>query len=113
MATWPTPGPSRGATRVFMCSHSTGSISATVVSRFVQQRKGVTMVDAELAVAQAYEAEAVLEQALSRREMRRLGVTVLNVRRRAKQLAIAGEITSDMPHEQICNIILDDLQGGE
>jgi hypothetical protein len=65
------------------------------------------------AVAQAYEAEAVLESVLSRREMRRLGLTVLNVRRRARQMAIAGEITADMSRQQIRDIVVDDLQGDE
>jgi len=65
------------------------------------------------AVAQAYEAEAVLEGAISRREMRRLGLTVLNVRRRTRQMAIAGEITSDMSRQQIRDVVIDDLQGDE
>jgi hypothetical protein len=64
-------------------------------------------------VSQAYEAEAELEVALSRREMRRLGLTVLNVRRRARQMAIAGEITADMSPDQIRDIVIDDLQGDE
>ena len=64
-------------------------------------------------IAQAYEAEAALEVTLSRREMRRLGVTVLNVRRRARQMAKAGEITADMSGEQIRDIVLDDLMGDE
>jgi hypothetical protein len=64
-------------------------------------------------VAAAYAAEAELEGLMSRREMRRLGVTVLNVRRRTRQMAIAGEITSDMSHDQIRDIVLDDLQGDD
>jgi hypothetical protein len=64
-------------------------------------------------VAQAYLAEAALELKLSRREMRRLGVTVLSVRRRARQMAIDGEITSDMSGEQIRDIVMDDLMGDE
>ncbi|MHB8953552.1 MAG: hypothetical protein ACYC4U_11330 [Pirellulaceae bacterium] len=64
-------------------------------------------------VAKAYEAEAELEGKLSRRELRRLGLTVLNVRRRARQMAIAGEITADMSHDQIRDIVMDDLCGEE
>jgi len=61
----------------------------------------------------AYAAEAELENKLSRREMRRLGVTVLNVRRRTRQMAAAGEITADMPADRIRDIIIDDLMGDE
>lgn len=61
-------------------------------------------------LAQALEAEATLEKAMSRREMRRLGMTVLNVRRRARQMAIDGEIDSTMSPEQIRDTVLDDLQ---
>ena len=64
-------------------------------------------------VADAYAAEAELGSRLDRREMRRAGLTVLNVRRHARQLAIAGEITSDMSQEQIRDIVIDDLQGDE
>jgi hypothetical protein len=64
-------------------------------------------------VAAAYAAEADLEVHMSRREMRRMGLTVLNIRRRTRQMAIAGEITSDMSHEQIRDIVIDDLQGDE
>ena len=64
-------------------------------------------------VAAAYNAEAELSEKMSRREMRRMGLTVLNVRRRARQMAIAGEITADMPHEQIRDIVIDDLMGDE
>lgn len=64
-------------------------------------------------VAAAYKAEEELSSKLNRREMRRMGLTVLNVRRRARQLAIAGEITTDMSHEQIRDIVIDDLQGEE
>jgi phage FluMu protein gp41 len=64
-------------------------------------------------VAAAYAAEVELGGRMNRREMRRAGLTVLNVRRRARQLAIAGEITSDMSHEQIRDIVIDDLQGDE
>ena len=62
-------------------------------------------------VAAAYTAEAMLESRISRREMRRAGLTVLNVRRHARHLAIAGEITSDMSQEQIRDIVLDDVRG--
>jgi hypothetical protein len=61
----------------------------------------------------AYAAEVELETKLSRREMRRLGITVLNVRRRARQMAIDGEITADMPAEQMRDIVIDDLMGDE
>jgi hypothetical protein len=76
------------------------------------------MVDSTMAVggdvvAAAYNAEAELSEKMSRREMRRMGLTVLNVRRRARQMAIAGEITADMPHEQIRDIVIDDLMGEE
>ena len=64
-------------------------------------------------VASAYNAEAELAEKLSRREMRRMGLTVLNVRRRARQMAIAGEITADMSHDQIRDIVIDDLMGDE
>ena len=64
-------------------------------------------------VAAAYEAEAELTSKINRREMRRMGLTVLNVRRRARQLAIAGEITADMTQEQIRDIVIDDLMGDE
>jgi hypothetical protein len=64
-------------------------------------------------VAAAYAAEAELGGRMNRREMRRAGLTVLNVRRRTRQLAIAGEITADMSHEQIRDIVIDDLQGDE
>ena len=64
-------------------------------------------------VASAYNAEAELSEKLSRREMRRMGLTVLNVRRRARQMAIAGEITADMSHDQIRDIVIDDLMGDE
>jgi len=64
-------------------------------------------------VAAAYEAEAELSSKMNRREMRRMGLTVLNVRRRARQLAIAGEITSDMTQEQIRDIVIDDLESDE
>lgn len=67
----------------------------------------------ESEVNSAYLAEAELEGKLSRREMRRLGVTVLNVRRRARQMVMAGEITDDMSAEQIRDIVLDDLMGDE
>lgn len=76
------------------------------------------MVDSTMAVsgdvvAAAYNAEAELSEKMSRREMRRMGLTVLNVRRRARQMAIAGEITSDMSGEQIRDIVIDDLMGEE
>lgn len=64
-------------------------------------------------VALAYAAETELSEKLSRREMRKMGLTVLNVRRRARQMAMAGEITSDMPPEQIRDIVIDDLMGEE
>lgn len=64
-------------------------------------------------VAAAYAAENELSEKLSRREMRKMGLTVLNVRRRARQMAIAGEITSDMSGEQIRDIVIDDLMGEE
>jgi hypothetical protein len=76
------------------------------------------MVDSTMAinpdvVATAYNAEAELSEKMSRREMRRMGLTVLNVRRRARQMAIAGEITVDMSHDQIRDIVIDDLMGEE
>jgi hypothetical protein len=67
----------------------------------------------ESEVSSAYAAEAELEGKLSRREMRRLGVTVLNVRRRARQMARDGEITEDMSGDQIRDIVIDDLMGDE
>lgn len=57
----------------------------------------------------AYAAEAELGQTLSRRAMRQAGLTVLNVRRRARAMAREGEITADMTHEQIRDTMLDDL----
>lgn len=67
------------------------------------------MVDSNV-LMNAYSAEAELANKLDRREMRRAGLTVLNIRRRAKQMAKDGEITSDMTNEQIRDIVLDDLQ---
>ena len=64
-------------------------------------------------VTAAYNAELELSVRMTRREMRRMGLTVLNIRRRARKMAVAGEITSDMPHDQIRDIIIDDLMGEE
>jgi hypothetical protein len=60
-------------------------------------------------VAAAYEAEAELASRMSRREMRKAGLTVLNVRQTTRQLARNGDITSDMPQERIRDIVLDQL----
>lgn len=59
----------------------------------------------------AYAAEAELETNIGRREMRQAGLTVLNIRRRVKEMARNGELTSDMSREQIRDTVLDDLYG--
>src|SRR3990172_3073278 len=57
----------------------------------------------------AYAAESELGQQLTRHEMRHAGLTVLNVRRRAREMAREGEITATMTAEQIRDTVLDDL----
>lgn len=61
----------------------------------------------------AYAAESELEAVAGRRQMRQAGLTVLNVRRRARQMARDGEITSSMTREQIRDTVLDDLYAAE
>jgi hypothetical protein len=62
-------------------------------------------------VGSAYAAEDTLAQTLDRRDMRRAGLTVLNVRRRVKQMARSGELTRDMSRDRIREIVMDDLMG--
>lgn len=57
----------------------------------------------------AYAAEADLENKIGRRQMRQAGLTVLNVRRTARQLAREGDITDGMTTDQIRDTVLDDL----
>lgn len=59
----------------------------------------------------AYEAEAKFESVVGRREMRRNGITVLDIRRRARQMTRAGELSLEMTPEQVLNTVLDDICG--
>jgi hypothetical protein len=61
------------------------------------------------ALTAAYAAESELESKIGRREMRQAGLTLLNVRRRTKEMARHGELTADMTPEQIRDTVLDDL----
>lgn len=59
--------------------------------------------------AQALAAEAEFESKVSRREMRRNGVTLLEMRRRVRQMARAGELTREMTPAQVRETVLDDI----
>jgi hypothetical protein len=59
--------------------------------------------------AQALQAEAEFEAKVGRREMRRQGVTLLEMRRRVKQMARAGELTKEMTPAQVRETVLDDI----
>ena len=58
---------------------------------------------------EAYLAEEVLETVIPRRQMRDLGLTVLSIRHRARQMARAGDLVASMTQKQIRDAILDDL----
>jgi hypothetical protein len=60
----------------------------------------------------AYAAEESLVKRVGRIRARRAGVTFLHVRRRVRDLIDSGEITAGMSHEQMANIVLDDLSAG-
>ena len=68
----------------------------------------MTTADQEL-LSTAYAAAAELAATLNRRQMRQAGLSVLNIRRRARAMAAEGEITADMTPEQIRDTVLDDL----
>lgn len=59
--------------------------------------------------AQALAAEAEFEAKVGRRDMRRYGLTLLAMRRRARHMALAGELTSEMSPAQVRETVLDDI----
>ena len=66
------------------------------------------LVDANLE-RMALQAEAEFEAKVTRREMRRHGVTLLEMRRRVRQMARAGELTKDMTSAEVRETVLDDI----